>query len=390
MHTRTKLIAPVGALAALVLLAGCTGGGTSTGEPDASGVTYRDGDGNCAAEPADGVDLAAAEEIIDLYSQPVEELLVDEPLAEPIAEGTTVAFLNNDTTIGSLMYDLMVLPAETAGVELINVSTGTDAQSINTALNSVVEIAPDIVIAPALDATFWQDQLAALQANGTAIVYTDINAADFGLDDTLGGYNTTLINGRVHAAAAVAFTCGTGKDIVLYTVPELGFSSVQAPAIEEALAEFCPDCALRTVDISITDASPADKIVSDLQANPDTDFFLTLVDQNQVGLAEKAGLAGIDNAVGFGQNSLPTNLQQIADGTQIAGMPVDLSAYMWILLDEGLRKMQGTYEPITDWESAGRANARIITQSTAAEFVEGFSSFPDIATEYARVWGVDG
>src|SRR3546814_9337694 len=82
-------------------------------------------------------------------------------------------------------------------------------------------MSPDILIAVANDATFWQDQLAQLQEDGVAVVYaSQPNAEEFGLNDSLGGYNVSLVNGKVLADAAVAFTCGTGTEFVFYNIPE--------------------------------------------------------------------------------------------------------------------------------------------------------------------------
>ncbi|QBE49065.1 sugar ABC transporter substrate-binding protein [Leucobacter triazinivorans] len=395
-RTRTARLRGISAAAIAVGLAltGCasTGGADATGTDggtDATAVSYRAADGSCDAAPREGVAFDEAETLIESFRQQADSLLQTEPLPAAIPEGTTVAFLNNDTPVASLMYENMVLAAEAAGVELQNVSTGTDAQSINSALNSVVESDPDILISTSVDAVFFQDQLTQLQEQGTSIVYaSQMNAEEYGLDDTLGGYNGSLVNGELLAASAIAFTCGTGTDFVYYNIPELSFSAVVQGALEEKLAELCADCTLRVVDISILESSPADAIVSDLQANPDTDFFVTTGDQFQIGLQEKAELAGLTNAVGLGQGSLPQNIQQTVDGQQIAAHAVDFSMFMWALLDEGLRKQQDVWTPYTDWQRVSRSTSRVLTQENAGEFVAGFVAFPGMEDAYMELWGV--
>ncbi|UOQ56876.1 substrate-binding domain-containing protein [Leucobacter allii] len=393
-RTRTSRLRGISAAAIALGLAltGCasTGGGAAdTGGAATAAVSYRAADGSCDAPPRDGVDFDEAQEVIESFRQQTDSLLQTEPLPGVIPEGTTVAFLNNDTPVAALMYENMLLAAEAAGVELQNVSTGTDAQSINSALNSVVESDPDILISTSVDAVFFQDQLKQLQDQGTSIVYaSQMNAEEYGLDDTLGGYNASLVNGELLAASAVAFTCGTGTEFVYYNIPEMGFSAVVQGALEEKLAELCADCTLRVVDISILEASPADAIVSDLQAHPDTDFFVTTGDQFQIGLQEKAELAGLNNAFGLGQGSLPQNIQQVADGTQIGAQAVDFSMFMWALLDEGLRKQQGVWTPYTDWERVSQSTSRVLTQENAGEFVDGFVAFPGMEDAYRELWGV--
>lgn len=391
MRKAWKSAVGMGAAMSVLLLAGCAGGDGAgsggSGSGDTVELTYMDEEGNCASGPAEGIDFEAAQAYIKSFEKPAEELLITEPLPEPVSPDTTVAFLNNDSAVAGIMYSFMEQAAAAAGVELINVSTGTDAQSINSAMNSVVEMNPDIVIAVANDATFWQDQLQQLLDNDVTVVYaSQPNAEEFGLTDSLGGYNVSIVNGKVLADAAVAFTCGTGTEFVFYNIPEFGFSQIQLEATQEELGKICPDCNLRVVDISIADPSPADKIVSDLQSHPETQFFVTPGDQFQIGLSEKASLAGIENAKGIGQSSLPPNMQQIADGLQTAGFGVDLNIFMWMLLDEGFRKMQGVFEPYENWEQVGQSVSRVITPANAADYLEGFVAYPGMEDDFVALW----
>jgi ABC-type sugar transport system substrate-binding protein len=385
MQRRTRhAVSVVAGIASLSLLAACGGASAAGG----TAVTYQDAAGNCAAQPLEGVEYQTAHDYIATFEQKPTGLLATQPLPKPISADTTAVYLNNGTAVSGIMHDALKQAADAAGVTFVNVDTGTDAQSINSALNSVVEMKPDIVVSVALDATFFQDQLKELQKNGTAIVYaSQPNADKFGLDDTLGGYNSSLVNGKVMAAAAVDFTCGTGKDFVFYNTPELSFSQVQLDAAKKELAQLCKDCDLRVVDISISDPSPADKIVSDLQAHPETDYFITPADQFQVGLAQKAQLAGITNAHGLGQSSLPTNIQQLIDGQQSAGYAVDLDIFMWILLDEGLRKTEGVWQPYTDWEAVVRSVSQVLTPTNAKDYQNGFTADPNKVQDFKTLWG---
>ncbi|GLI26566.1 hypothetical protein ARHIZOSPH14_08080 [Agromyces rhizosphaerae] len=391
MHRGIQSALGVAAVFSVVALAGCASSGDA-GASDSEGseveLTYMAADGSCASGPADGINFDEANAYVTSFQQPSTGLLETEPLPEAVTSDTTVAFLNNDTAVAGIMYAYMEQAAATAGVELVNVSTGTDAQSINSALNSVIELQPDIVISVAIDATFFQDQLATLLDDGVAVVYaSQPNAEEFGTNDSLGGLNGSQVNGKVLAAGAINFTCGTGDEFVFYNIPELGFSAIQLESTEEYLAELCPDCNLRVVDISIADPSPADKIVSDLQSHPETDYFITPGDQFQVGLADKASLAGIENAYGFGQSSLPPNVQQLVDGQQSAGFAVDLNMFMWMLLDEGFRKQQGVFSEYADWDAVNRSVSLVLTQENAGDYVEGFVAYPGFEDDFLALWG---
>ena len=384
----------IGVFGAVVFsLAACSAvGNTADGDGDdasSSGVVYPDENGECAVEPADGVDFETANALITEFEAASTSLPVTEPLPEAIDPATTVAYLDNGSAVSSIIWGSLEQAGATAGVQLQRVDAGLDAQSINSAVSTVVESAPDILIAAAVDATFFQSQLEALESAGTTVVYAgSSNAEQFGLLDSHSGYGASVVNGEVLAAGAVAFTCGTGTDFVFYSIPELSFSQVQLDAATEYLADVCPDCTLRVVEIPVTtmDTTAGDAIVSDLQANPDTDFFITPADQMQIGLKAKMDLAGID-VHGMGQSSLPPNIEQIASGLQAAGYAVDYNEYTWLMLDEGLRRSMGVEVVYDEWEPWVKAISRVLTMESAGEYPEGFVAYPDMQSDFAELWG---
>lgn len=398
LNTSTrKLLGAVAVLGAFSLVAaGCSSDGGDAGSTGAAGgdtsLTYMADDGSCAAGPADGVDFDTADALVKSLEEPTTAILPTEKLKSPVDPSTTAVYLNNGTPVAALFQAGLQSAAEAAGITFVNIDTGTDAQSINSALNSVVEMKPDIVFDQSVDARFFQDQLEELKAAGTAIVYGgQLNAEEFGLTDSLGGAGSIQFNSEVLAAAAVSQTCGTATEFVMYSIPEIPASEIQNTAVPAALKELCPDCSIRTVDISIADPSPADKIVSDLQAHPETQFFISLADQYQIGLADKASLAGLTNAFGVGQSSLPQNIQQIADGTEVAGYAVDFNMFMWLQVDEGLRTMQGMEVPYLDgdWAAAGKAISHIVSIRNADDYLTpaGYVALDGFEDQFTTLWG---
>lgn len=390
---RTYRLRGAGLASAVALVAlgvaGCSSTGGSEGDGGDAAVVYRDADGNCSGEPLEGVDLDAAQELVSYFEEASTGLPQTEPLVEPIDPTTTVAYLDNGSAVSSIIWSSLEQAGATAGVQLQRVDTGLDAQSINAAVSTVVESAPDILIAAAVDATFFQSQLEALQSAGTTVVYAgSSNAEDFGLLDSHSGHGASVVNGQVLAASALAFTCGTATDFVFYSIPELSFSQVQLDAANEYFAQTCADCTLRVVEIPVTtmDTTAGDAIVSDLQAHPETAFFITPADQMQIGLKAKQDLAGID-VPGIGQSSLPPNIEQIANGLQIAGYAVDYNEYTWFMLDEGLRRNMGMEVAYDDWKPWVKAISRIVTPATAADYPEGFVAYPEMPDSFAELWG---
>jgi ribose transport system substrate-binding protein len=394
MKTRIKTYLALGVvLAGAVALAGCTvTDGESKGSKanTATPLTYLNTeDGTCAVAPREGIDFEAAKALVESFQKPVTALHQTKPLPEPLDPDTLVVFANIDTAVAAGFWQPQIEDAlKVAGVKFQNVSVGTSAESQHAGFNTIVQLKPDVLLMGAIDPVFVQDQIAELQSAGTVMVAAAHPVvAKYGLDDSFNGDGASRVNGRLLAAGAIYFTCGTATEFVFYNPPELGFAAIQAAAAKEYLAKIAPEVTLRVVDISIVDAAPADKIVSDLQANPDTAFFVTPGDQFQIGLAPAAELTGIANAKGFGQNSLPPNYEQVANGEQSAGFAMDFKVFAYGMVDEGFRKMQGAFTPYDDWEAINRTVSGVITQQNVGNFPKGkFVSYKDVAKDYAALW----
>lgn len=396
MHGRTRVaLGGAAAFAAISLaLAGCTAGTPSPepteGETTAAGVTYMDmTTGECAAPPAEGVDFEGAKAYLETFSTPVTELLTSDKLPEPISPDTLVVYLDNASPYSAMLAEFIGDAATAAGAQYQSVNVGSDAQSINSGMNAVVTLEPDVVITFATDLTFWQDQYKALTDAGTAVVYAgNANATDFGLNETFGTATASVVNGSILAAGAIVYTCGTAKDFVYYPAPEIVAAVDMGASYESYIKDHVPGATVRSVDISIMDTDGVSKIVSDLQAHPETAFCSPSSDQWQIGLFEKAKLAGLTNAYCFGGISLPQNYQQIAEGTQVGAFAYDAVVQSWQALDEGFRKLQGVFEDY-DIDKLIQLVAGVITEQNIdrVDIATGsFSSVPGFQDKYLALW----
>ncbi|MGO2110307.1 MAG: sugar ABC transporter substrate-binding protein [Pseudoclavibacter sp.] len=397
---RRFVVGIAAAAAASLALAGCSTGiedqapagtGDDAAAAEGSDAALDAAFGECADPAIDGIDLDAALELIGTYQQPADGLFITDPLAEPIDTETTFAFVDAGTVVSAMMWESFDEAAQRAGISAERVTAGTDAQSINTAFNSIVERPSDVVVAPAIDPTFYSDQISALQEAGTVVISAaTTNAEDFGLRDNYGGHGASLENGAVLAAAAITMTCGQETEFVFYNIPEFAFSQVQLESAEAAFDTFCGDaCNLRVVDIPASQMATGgpDAVLSDLQAHPETAAFISPADELQVGLPAKMELAGI-KVPGLGQSSTPPNIEQIMNGTQAGGFAVDLDIFMWLLLDQGLRLEQGMDYPELDWAEINPQLSTILTQDNAEQALDGYISVPTYKDDFAALWEV--
>jgi ribose transport system substrate-binding protein len=358
---------------AMALSACSTGGGTEDG-------------GEATA------DVAAAQEFLEPWlGDGDKQLLIDEPLSAPVAEGTHVVYLDVGTPVSAVMWGNLQAPAELLGLQLERVEVGRDAQSINSALNTVVEIAPDGVINITLDPIFFEPQIAQLEEAGIPIASGSVmNTVEYGLPEAFNGPEWMTANGEALAAAAVVRSEGA-SEYVFYNVPEFPFSALELDGVTSKLADLCADCTLRVVDIPIAElgSTASDRVVSDLQANPGTEYFIAAVDEIQIGLPQKLSLAGID-VKGIGMWTAPPNYEQIASGDEDATLSVDLSLMMWTVLDQLLREMGDQEYAWPDIATRASTLTRITdVDNVPSDPVVGYVAIEDYQDRFAANWLVD-
>ena len=381
MQNRTpwRLAIAASAAASVLLAAGC---GSDSSDDGSSG-----GGGDGA-----GVDVAAAKATIEPLTSSPEEFPLTEPLEKLPEPGTVVAYMDGGTPTAAVIYNYLSEAAEVLGVELQRVQVGQTPQAINSAMNSVVESEPDAVIDVGIDPALFTPQLEALQEAGTVFVPLGIvNGEEFGFEDDQiqSGAKAAEENGKMLASALLATTEGEATNIVFYRVPELAFTDIEREGVAARLAEQCPDCELRVEDISITEigSTAARTIVSDLQANPDTDAFVAAVDDLQMGVPAAMKVAGLD-VPGLGIASNPINLQQIAEGGQLAGMATDLQMVSWLLMDQVSRELAGQESDYSMFTGTpGPEATQIITKDNVpSDFGAGYVAYPDYKEQFTKLW----
>jgi len=374
-HTRIRFaaLATVGAL----LLTACS--------PQAGTETRGESKGDSEA-------VAQAREFLKPWSEAGDKkLLVDQPLEKAVPKDTRVVYLDVGTPVSAVMWQNLQAPAELLGLDLQRVETGRDAQSVNAAMNSVVELEPEGVINITLDPIFFESQAEELEAKGIPIVSGSVmNTKEFGLPEAFNGPEWMTANGEALGAAAVERS-NAAQEMVFYNVPEFPFSEFEKKGFVDQVGTLCPDCTVRTVDIPVAElgSTAADRVVSDLQANPQTAYFAAAVDEIQIGLPQKLSLAGID-VKGIGMWPAPPNYEQIASGDQDATLSVDLNLMMWTVMDQLLREMGGQDYEWPEAHVAASTLTRVTDESNVpGDPVTGYVSIEDYQNQFAALWQAD-
>jgi ribose transport system substrate-binding protein len=364
-------------IAGLALAFGAVACGDDDGSNDSSSAAEANG-GN-----------AAAEAVIEPYIGQPSAFPVTEPLKET-PKRATFAFMDCGSPVCGLFWQLLQPAAKTMGVQLTRYKAGPAADTVATAWDSVVAAKPDAVIAAAIDIELWKNQLAQLHDGGIPVVTTGVlGTEEYGIEAAQIGETWSQLAGRL-MAAYVAATFPADSDVAFYDVPELTFTQLVSEAFQAELPKVCPDCSVRVVHIPVatTGNTAPNRIVSDLQAHPDTNVLVFAADETQSGLPAALQTAGIDVET-LGLSPSPTNLQYVKEGKEDAVLAVDLPVLSWTLIDQAARQLAG--QELTGDQAEGITDMQFLTPDDITfDPSKGWTGYPDFAQRFARLWGVGG
>jgi ribose transport system substrate-binding protein len=208
----------------------------------------------------------------------------------------------------------------------------------------------------------------------------------YGISPVSYGGGDVRLAGALMGAWAIARSKGAATDIALYNVPELAFSKPEILAAQAKIAEYCPACTTRIVNIPVAQIGTGSPqlIVSDLQAHSDTTAAVLATDELAVGLPAAFQAAGISVKT-VGPAPGPVNLQQIKSGTEDAALGVDLDEQVWALIDQFAR--QHSHQPLSGPEAQGNLVMQFLTKPDITfNPSQGWTGYPQLAARFIKLW----
>jgi ribose transport system substrate-binding protein len=334
-----------------------------------------------------GAGIATAEQAIaPLLSKP-SAFPVTEKL-DKIPRGATVAFMDCGSPICGLYYEVMAPAAQALGLHLTRVKAGSAASTVGAAFDTVVSQEVDAVIVPGIDPELYSRQLGQLQESGAPVITVGVtNAEEFGIEHPAEGRPSFERNGQL-LADYVATKFGPDSQAVVYATPELPFTAVFSEAFETELERVCPDCSTRVSELPLeTIGSTApQRIVSDLQANPETSVAVFPNDEAQIGLPAALKAAGVEIKT-IGEAPTPTNLQYLKEGKETAVLGSDLPVLGWTVIDLVARELTG--QKITGDEAKGfDTDQQFLVAADIGDPERGWTGYPEFAERFAELWGL--
>lgn len=373
MRPRPKpALAVMAAAATIVIATACSSG-------EAASTTGSGG--------SHGANVAGAESFIAPYVGQPSAFPTDDPLKKPPPRGSKVVYADVGTPTSALQWQALEPAAQALGIDLIRVKTGSQASTVGPAFDSIVALKPAGVVIIGIDPLLYARQLKELQQAGTTVVASAIqDGQQYGIGPVSYGAGDVSLAGALMGAWTIARSKGAVTDIALYNVPELAFSRPEILAAQAKIAEYCPACTTRIVDIPVAQIGTGapQLIVSDLQAHPNTTAAVLATDELADGLPAALQTAGITLKT-VGPAPSPLNLQQIKGGTEDAALGVDLNEQAWALIDQFAR--QHSRQPLSGPEAQGELVMQFLTKPDITfNPGPGWTGYPQLATRFTRLW----
>jgi ribose transport system substrate-binding protein len=376
-----RIAVPVALLA--LLAAALTACGSSGSDNTSSGSSS-----TSTGSSSGTADTAKAQQEINPYLSAPTKFPISDSLSGSVA-GKKLAFLDCGTPTCALGWTNVSAAATKLGMDASRVNAGLQADTVSSAFDTITSQGVDAAIDPALPNPLAQSGLQQLKAKNIPAVGIGVVDGDPALLPAIAGSNKALA--RLGALTATYMVSKYGDDIntVYYTVPELQLTTVMYDAFQKQLLSLCPSCKVRTASIPVADlgTTAPTVITDDLQAHPDTKQAAFTVGEEAIGLPAAMKAAGISIPT-IASGPGPDSFQQIKDGDMTAGIGYDLTYVDWDAVDAAARLILGDDLPRADQEDY--VPMEVITQDNVTDDMikSGWTAFPDIASQFASLWGI--
>lgn len=245
------------------------------------------------------------------------------------------------------------------GWNYTTVSHQDTPDTVASAFDAAIAAQPDVVLTSGNPREWFSEQLDVLAEAGIPVVAWSLPEAyepGDGISVNLLTEDDYYFYGVLMADyAAVESDSG---EILFVGLPTFPVLSIVQQGFEDEIAEVCPDCNVKVIEVAVTDLGTnlPGTIVSELQTNPDLDMIVYAFGGMLFGVPDALESADlIDQAAAISQAGGPLNFGFIADGKhQVAEVGIASELLGWRALDAAARLLNG--------EGPGRADTPATAQ----------------------------
>lgn len=378
-------------LGVIALGVSACGGGSSSTAASTAETTSTEASGGGEGETSSSADVAAAEKILKPFIGSPSPFPTEEPLKEALPPDTKFVYMQCGSPVCQLQWPVFEAAAKTLGVQVGRIKAGNSAQEVSNAFDTAVAENPDAVFVPAIEPSLYGKQLQELDANGV------VTAASGVVDPEEAGFTVwTLarpvveLYGQLLAAKTVEEK-GDEANVVFYATPELAFIGVLQEAFEKQMEELCPECTVRSSDLPLTTigSTAPQRVVSDLQANPETNVAIFGTQEAATGVPAALQSAGISEVLTYGFGPTPANLEYIKNGEETGGLGLDLGVNVWTVVDEMARAVVGQELSPNEKNEASPPvpDTQFLEQKDVTfDPTNGWTGYPEFEKMYEELW----
>ena len=285
-----------------------------------------------------------------------------------------------------LFAQLADAPAKILGMEITHIKSGTTADGVAAAFDTVLAGGFDGVLVPAIAPSLWNRYLDQLNEAKIPVVTTGIIGVDPNkVPVAAAAEPSSSLSAKILANWTVAQD-GPATTVVFYNTPELSFSNLISKTFVESMHTICTACVVRVVDIPIASfgSNSPTIVVDDLLAHPDTTAAVFAIGEQAIGLSSALSVANIKVHMALNSPD-PSVLANIQQGKYDVGLGIDLTVLTWTLIDSLARLTTGQ-EP-SEGARADLLARQLVTSANFKDSVEhGWAGYPDFADRFQALW----
>jgi len=332
-----------GAVAASALLLAACGGAAPA--PEATADAGGAGGGAAGAEPA----VAAAQEMVDRFSAPVEEFRPPGPALGDLSalEGKTVYYVpaNYKIPLFHLIGDGMARALATAGVNVQVCDGEASPASMASCLAQAVDAKADAVVSGSIPDELASVAFQSVRDAGIPLLYMLVAPEGPGEPDKVGYLTPDNVQLQALSANWIIADSGGKADVLVVKVTDTPATTLWTE--QGALAtyeEACPDCTVTVVETNTGQLQKLPSLISSaLVRNPDITHvqvpFDVIVQPTVQGL-QSAGKVN-EVTVSSSDGTLAV-MQMLGEGRSVGSeIGTNLDALGWYGADQVLRMMSG-------------------------------------------------
>jgi ribose transport system substrate-binding protein len=307
MRSRKATISTFLAVVALSSATACSSGDSGSGGGSDSG----------------GGGSSAAEKEVEQYLSPPDGIPVDQPVGTCPAEGKTIIVTENPQAVTRKTNDGLEVGAKLLGWTVIRQEVGSGPEDPQKALDAALDQSPDAVLVSGNPSATFRAQLDRATQLGIPVLMSDNGepvgttgtTTTIGLDD----FEQTGLWGKMNADYAAA---QGAKNVLVVDLSLYPILHAWTEGVVDEMKEISPDTETSVLDAQITDLVAGEipnKIVSEIQRNPDIDWVLLSLGDMTTGLDAALRAASLTDQVSIGGESASTaNVSALQDSTEDA------------------------------------------------------------------------